>query len=548
MTSAAAAWLARVEQGIAQIDQGIAIVAPRFARRRQLARMAYQATAKRAAFEAAGTDRRAAGWTRGDGGPQHDAGELSILRARSRDMRRNNPYARRAIDAIVSNAVGQGIRGRVRNANGSTNARLQKLWDEWAGSTAVDADGRCTFAGMQRLALASTVESGECLVRLRRRRMADGFDIPIQLQALEADYLEDDASDLLRRPTAGANRVVQGIELDRIGNRVAYWLYKEHPGCCNTNVLLGGDAQTRIPADEIAHMYRLDRPGQMRGVPWLAPVLRRLHDLDAYEDAQLERQRVASQFACFVRDDTGTLDPALAAASQQWEMPEYLEPGGMIEMPPGRNVEFSDPPEAHGFADYLKANLHAIGAGVGVPYMLLTGDLSSANFSSSRMGRLEFQRQIREWHDGIVFPFCDRVFAWWLDAMAYAQGVDVDNVRVEWSAPRPEMVDPQKETTAIADRIRNGLTSYPRALREQGDDPAQVLAEIAEWNAELDELGIVLDCDARQQTKAGQSQVTPSGDGEDAPADDAPDDEVEGEEADTVDDEATDDEVEEIEA
>jgi lambda family phage portal protein len=499
--------------------------------------MAYETLRKRSErFDGAGRGRRAEGWTTGGTSPRIDQAEVSVLRARSRDLRRNNPYARRAVDAIVSNAVGGGIKARIRRKNGSTHARLQAEWDQWSSSTEVDADGRCTFAGLQRLVLAATVESGEAFVRLRRRRLEDGLSTPIQLQALEADFL-DEAIDLQRQRSAvpQGNRVVQGIELDRLGRRVAYWMHRDHPASVDNWLLRESTNRhaVRVPADEVAHLFRIDRPGQMRGIPWMAPVLTRLHDLDAYEDAQLERQRVASLFAAFVNDDTGSLDPSVAAAAQAWEIPDDLEPGGLLELPPGRKVEFSDPPEASGYADYLRASLHAVGVGIGVPYMLLTGDLSSANFSSSRMGRLEFQRQIREWHEGLLIPFCNQVFSWWISARGYSEGQTYDGITVEWSPPRPELVDPQKETSALAERIRNGLTSYPRALREQGDDPDAVLAEIAEWNETIDALGVVLDCDPRNQSKAGQAQVGDSSSADDeaqAPEpDEAPPEEDDGE-------------------
>lgn len=503
---------------VARAERALSVVAPHAARRRQLARMAYEATAKRAqAFEGAGQGRRAADWLRGDPGPRMGGAEVQTLRLRARDLRRNNPYARRAVDAIVSNAVGPGIRASVRDAQGNTDVELQRAWDAWAGSMQCDADGRGTFASLQRLALAAVIESGEVFARVRWRRpenVPEGMP-PVQLQLLESDYVSLDEP-LGLSSQEGPNRIVQGIELSRSGQRVAYWLHKEHPG--DTGNLLRsvtGEDQLRIEAQDIAHLFRMDRPGQLRGITWFAPVVTRLRDLGSYEDAQLERQRVASLFAAFVNDETATIDPAVAAASQQWEMPDDLEPGGLLELPPGRKIEFSDPPEATGYGDYLRTSLHAIGVGIGVPYMLLTGDLSSANFSSSRMGRLEFQRQIREWQDDIVFPFCDRVFGWWLRAKALADGTDVPNVTVQWLAPHPEMVDPQKETAAISDRIRNGLTSWPRAVRESGLDPQELLAELRESAEAFDAAGIVLDCDPRVQSKAGQAQVVPSPEPED---------------------------------
>jgi capsid protein len=51
--------------------------------------------------------------------------------------------------------------------------------------------------------------------------------------------------------------------------------------------------------------------------------------------------------------------------------------------------------------------------------------------------------------------------------------------------------------------IRCGLLSQSEALREAGYDPDQTLAEIAEDNAKLDKLKLILDSDPRNTTQQG---------------------------------------------
>jgi capsid protein len=43
----------------------------------------------------------------------------------------------------------------------------------------------------------------------------------------------------------------------------------------------------RVPSDDVMHLFRPLRPGQLRGVPWLANALVRLWELDQYDDAEL---------------------------------------------------------------------------------------------------------------------------------------------------------------------------------------------------------------------------------------------------------------------
>jgi len=77
---------------------------------------------------------------------------------------------------------------------------------------------------------------------------------------------------------------------------------------------------------------------------------------------------------------------------------------------------------------------------------------------------------------------------------------------VEWAAPPAPMVDPVNEGLAIMRNVRSGIQSLSDALRERGMDPTTVFEEIAADFKTLDKLGIILDCDPRNVTQAGQLQ------------------------------------------
>jgi capsid protein len=80
------------------------------------------------------------------------------------------------------------------------------------------------------------------------------------------------------------------------------------------------------------------------------------------------------------------------------------------------------------------------------------------------------------------------------------------DVPVEWSPPKFEAVDPQKDAMADLLAIRSGTMTLAEAIARQGRNPDAVLAEIAATNAKLDELGLVLDSDPRRVTKTGSAQ------------------------------------------
>jgi hypothetical protein len=200
-----------------------------------------------------------------------------------------------------------------------------------------DADEMQDFYGLQGLILHSVIESGECFVRFKTNR---NQAVPLQFQVLESEFLEN-TTQLL----PNGNRIVGGIELNPQGRRIAYHLHKHYPG----DDSFSGDETVRIPAKEILHIYKLMRPGQIRGEPWLARVLLKLHELDQYDDAELVRKKTAAMFAGFVT----RLDPESSmlgetAPNEVGQAFAGLEPGTMQFLEPGEDVRFSQPGDVGG--------------------------------------------------------------------------------------------------------------------------------------------------------------------------------------------------------
>ncbi|MDR1333872.1 MAG: phage portal protein, partial [Holosporaceae bacterium] len=219
------------------------------------------------------------------------ASSLSTLRTRSHDIVRKNPYAANAVDSIVSNCIGTGIKPQSKAKDAAFRRKIQELWLHWTDEA--DAAGLCDFYGLQALVLRSVIECGECFVRLKIDKK--NATVPLKLQVLESEHLDSSKDSALRN----GNVIRSGIEFDKTEKRVAYYLYKEHPGenspLCSLNI-----DSVRIPASEILHIFRPLRPGQIRGEPWLSNVLLKLHELDQYEDAELVRKKTAAMFAGFV--------------------------------------------------------------------------------------------------------------------------------------------------------------------------------------------------------------------------------------------------------
>ncbi len=69
------------------------------------------------------------------------------------------------------------------------------------------------------------IESGDGIIRRRRRTRKDKLPVPLQLQVLETDMI-DSAKE---GPLSAGNIAVQGIEFDAEGRRANYWLFNRTP-------------------------------------------------------------------------------------------------------------------------------------------------------------------------------------------------------------------------------------------------------------------------------------------------------------------------------
>lgn len=417
----------------------------------------------------------------------------ALIRNRARDLVRNNPWANKALAVIVNNTVGYGIRAQIHGAGQRRVQKVREIWAAWAETTACDADGLHDFYGLQQLMLRALVESGECLIRLRPRRAEDGLPLPLQIQVVEPDLLADDA---LVKPESG-NTLHAGIEFDALGRRVAYHLYRHHPGATALGAYTPTHDTTRVPAEQIIHLFRKDRPGQDRGVSWLLPVIVTLRELGIYEDAYLKRQQLANLFAGFISSD----DPQAFGEELDDELPD-LQPGTMYLLKPDRTIEFNTPPSAGEDIGYRDACLRAVAAGLGITFESLTGNLSEVNFSSARMGAHEMGRNIDAWQWSLFIPrVCQGVFGWFT-ALLPSVGIAPEGLRAEWTPPARTLVDPSREYAALKTAVRSGFISLPEAIRAQGYDPAALLAEQADYLAQLDAAGVKVESDYRQDRPA----------------------------------------------
>lgn len=414
------------------------------------------------------------------------------LRARARQLCRENAYAANAQEAFVTAAVGAGIKPSPLYLPADTKKAVVKAFLHWTDEC--DADGLTDFYGLQALAARSMFEAGECFIRFRPRRPQDGLSVPLQLQLLEAEHLP-----LTHNETLPSGNVVRaGIEFNAIGRRVAYHFLRSHPGDVAVN--WKGLEKTVVPAHEVLHLYRPLRPGQIRGQPAITPGMIRLYLLDQYDDAELDRKRTAAMFAGFIKKVRREDEPAFngqeqatndAGEAEVETTVAELQPGTMQVLLEGEDVTFSQPADVGGsYEAFQFRSLCSISAAVGIPYHIVSGDLSKANYGSQRGGQLEFRRRMDQFqHMTLIFQMCRPIWQRWMQAAVLAGAIPI--MPAEWIAQRDEVsaakwippswpwIDPLKDRQAQALAEDRGWTSRSDSIEAEGYDPEEIDARIA---------------------------------------------------------------------
>ncbi len=447
------------------------------------------------------------------------AAEAPLLRARVRQLVANTPYGANASETFACYAVGTGIKPSSLITDVTEKASVAQAWTDWTDEA--DADGLTDFYGLQVMAARAMFDAGECFIRFRDRRPSDGLSVPMQMQLLEAEQLDN----MLFFPN-GPNYVRSGIEFNPIGQRVAYWFWKTHPG--DSTIFAGHGERVRVPAEQVLHLYKPLRPGQIRGRPWLTAGMVKLHDLDQYDDAELVRKKGSAMFMAFITQSLGEdlsttgLVPDGAQVDSYGNVEVTMEPGATPVLPAGQDVKFSKPEDVGpNYEMYQYRNLLSLCASMGLPYFSVTGDTAKANYSSLRAALVEAKRRIEQFQwETLIFQMCRPVWNRWLPLAVMSGAVDLPNFamspriysRVKWITPKWDWVDPLKDAQAEKLMVDAGFKARSDVIEERGEDPEDVDNRIAADHEREKKLGLAFAVGfSKQPDQPAGSDIRPTG-------------------------------------
>ena len=412
---------------------------------------------------------------------------LRVLRARSRALMRDAPFAKRAKVIVVNNVVGAGIgmQGQVKGIGDKLDDRInddiESAWTEWMLKERCHTGGTLHFADIERMAMGQIFETGEIFIRKHFRKFGDSA-VPYSLEIIEPERVIDEFQPSALLPDAV---VRMGVESDEFRRPLAYFIRRLHPGEIRYTAK-ETDAIERIPASEIFHLRIVDRWPQTRGEPWLHAVLRKLNDVDGYSEAEIVASRAAASYMATIET---TQDYGDRTETNAREI--TIEPGIVERLAPGEKFNFVNPNRPNSAMDpFMRFMLREIAAGTGVSYESLSRDYSQSNYSSSRLALLDDRDLWRVFQLWFIRSFRNPLHREWLQQAVLSKtipslpvekyAIDIPKYSAVRFKPRGwTWIDPQKEVEAYKEGIKAGFTTTTEviALTGGGRDIEDVLDE-----------------------------------------------------------------------
>ena len=471
-------------------------------------------------YKAATTDRTTLDWMVSQTSPDQNWKQgIRTVRNRVRDVIDNNNYAANAIRYSTNQIVGQGVRmqAQVLKQRGGKldirmNEAIENKWSQWGRRDSCDIKGILCFSELERLAIRSMIESGECFVIVHKKAYGRST-IPFSLEVVEADMLDENYQGIKKN---NKNSWRLGIELTPEGRPVNYAFLSKHPGESNFSAPTGKKQHIIIPAKNVFHLFVPLRPSQNRGVPWLTTAITHLHQLDGFIESQTIRARASSALMGFITTPDGELDAGGEIYAN--ERVTSFQPGTFKYLNAGESVSIPNMDAPNGeFEPFLRAMLRSTASGLGCSYEAISSDYSQSNYSSSRLSLLQDRDHWRTIQQMLKQNFYQPLYEAWLEMAVLSENLQLPLYsseperyeKIKWVCRGYSYVDPQREIAAQVQAVRSGFKTLSDCIGENGGDIDELLVQRASELARFDEMNIILDTDPSAVNKSGGSQYKP---------------------------------------
>jgi len=402
----------------------------------------------------------------------------ATLRQRSRyECQESNSYGKGFVLSLADFTIGRGPSIRVDLGNEQIDRLVQNEFNGWFRS--IGGPEKARTAKMSK-----TVDGEVFFLEVTNRQNPSPVKLDFKLfeaeqcSSPEGDYVNDE------------NRHIDGIWYDNVGNPTRYDILLDHPGGLGTSL----DA-TAFPANRVIHLFRVDRPGQKRGIPETAPALPLFPILRQYTMATLEAATSAAYWQAVIHSRMPS-DQSPAQIDGGAFQPFDLERNAVMNLPDGWDISQLKPEHpTTTYAEFKREVLNEIARCLNVPFNVAAGNSSEYNFASGRLDWQIFFRMIEVERNYFERAMLDRMFfAWLSEARLIPDYLPVlpDTIPHRWLWDGQPIIDPVKEANATVALFNAGLLDEDKYWANSGEDTQEVYRRMSENLNQREELGLPL--------------------------------------------------------
>jgi lambda family phage portal protein len=407
------------------------------------------------------------------------------LRKRSRYEIANNSYARGIVSTLANYTIGSGPSPGLtymgadleREEVSEIASQVGRLFYAWW--TEADIPTK-----LQTAAIAVPQDGEAFFTKFTSLNPFWRSPVRLNVRLLEADHFETDSV------IAQIGVDESATELDANGEVMAYYVLPNHPG----DLFAPFQTAQRVSARDVYHLFRADRPGQLRGIPWLTPSLGIFAQLRRFVLATLTAAETAADHAAVLEQMAASDDEDQA---EPWERME-IERGAMVTLPAGAKLsQFKAEHPNATFEQFVTSMVREAARCVDMPAVLAI-DASKYNYASGRLDLQAFWRT-RSAERVLIYErqFLDPLYRDWLDEALlipdYLPPAFVETVQdwaPIWRWTEAEHVDRSKEATGQATELANHTTTLAREYARRGLDWEDELKQRARELQLMRELGL----------------------------------------------------------
>ncbi|HUX01389.1 MAG TPA: phage portal protein [Phycisphaerae bacterium] len=375
-----------------------------------------------------------------------------ILRMRARYEVANNSYAKGIVLTLANDVIGTGPRLQMLSEDPKANRLIEREFAAWMKT--IDLAAKLRTMRMAR------AEDGEAFAMLVSNPNLKS-DVQLDIRLIEAEQVTTPV--VASMPTAA----VDGIVFDDHGNPITYHVLKSHPGA---SIAPPGTEYDLVPAKNMVHWFRADRPGQSRGVPDITPALPLFAQLRRYTLAVIAAAETAADIAVFMKTSMpadGEATPIAVNTEMEFSprmavfAPEGWEPS---------QIKAEQPPTTYEM--FKREIVNEIARCLNMPYNIAAGNSARYNYASGRLDHQMYFKSIRveQTHcEGVVLdPILN---AWMVEAVKVLDDLqDLEEWPHQWFWTGHEHVDPNKEATAATALLGAGLLTEAEYCARKGMD------------------------------------------------------------------------------